>query len=613
MFWYPSPVGDRFIMSWIVDSNTNARPNGTCLRRFFYGLVVFLLILIVIIFVITWPTSGYRVVIEQEIESSGDGKEVESLAHRSFARAKEVTELRRFLTFKVNAQTDQPATPGVEIGSSVRPGDLLDSDLRFKMGKQYKVFDIGVTATISLDALLDAVQRFIASTILDQVPYVFAVYEYKKKHEPPVERKVQLLAHLRPSDPSPSEFPKSGQWLTRDQLVNVVAWYLFDIFEGTKANCRQDLCAKDLSRSINSLKATRSAYKIILGFKQLTSEQLTKCKPNGAHWCMLENAEQKFLQALEEDPSNAHAHLGIGLIELQRTHNAAKADLSAYTIGRHFLRSIDSMERARASSEYIREMIESEAWKNIFKGGIDWQHLQITSQFLEKARNYRQARQAMIRTEYTDVIRLTQLMLEAGPPEWLVSHLRLLKYYAELRAATDREAALEVLSLLKDVRSTVAQKDWAPIYGIGAAQWSQGDERLIAESRKALNKSVEFAKERSQSLEAEIHQVRGLVMLGDMRDARRKLEVILKTISTFKKENKKLNEGGIGIGLAMAFTALGEFQHAANWLDRAVKADVIYVETVRLSPYFSAFRDWERYRSWLLRVLPESRAPSDIM
>ena len=595
-------------MSWFIDRRETLPPRGAPSCRCHFGLWVLVVVVIGIILFVTWPTAGYRVVVEKGIEVKGDTAEVVNIAHRSFARVKDVTRIQRFLTFTVNHQTGEPRTPGVELATSLKPGDLLESDLRFNIRKKYGLFDTEFSASISIDGLLDAIQRSIAS-ICGQVSYVFAINAYDTKPASGAVEKVRLLAHIYPSDKSPSEFPKRGQWATQEKLVDIVTWYLYNIFEGDRSDCRKELCSKDISSSLTSLEVTKSGYEILLGLKQLNSKQLNSCEAHGAGWCMLKDAEKQFRAALKEDPSNAHAHLGIGIIEMQRARNSARKEVSAYTIGRHFIKAINSIEKSRANNEYIRGMIGSAAWKNVFDKDAEWRRLGITTKFLEEAQNYNNARQAMIKTKYKDVIRLTDRMLQAGPPEWLISHLKLLKYYAALRAATSRKEALGVLSLLKSIESTVAEKDWAPIYGIGAAQWSEGAAPLMKESRHALERSVSLTKERSQRLEAEIHQVRGLIMLGDIEDARTKLNTILKSITTFEQSNKKLNEAGIGVGLAMAFTALGEYENAVKWLDRAVRTDTIYVETAQFSPYFRAFRGWGGYRRWLIQSLPETTAP----
>ena len=548
---------------------------------------------VVLVAVLTWPGSTYRVYVEKRIEAAGDADKVRELVGSAAARAKRLAAIHRYLEFKIEPRTDGSSMPAQELGDQIKPGDLLSGEGGWTVDAGYIVFE----GKIDFTGLFTQLQDFIADRVFGQRNHVIVVQGFKHDGGVSSERRRRLLAYVHPVDGSPVEFPDGG-WGSYEELSNMVAWYLFKTFQGNPGACDRRLCVEDISKSLPSLRDTQRGFEILLrneGHPECAGIELRR------EDCMIK-AEKSFREALRKDPDNDHAHLGLGLIEMQRARDAAEAKFSAYTVGRHFMKSIGELHQARHANVYIEGLLDSKEWSELLTNSAGYRGLDLSPKFLGTAGKYREARRAMVECRYGDVVALIDGI--EGEPEWMKGHLRLLRDMARLRLTEDRGGALRILGELEEHKRELPEEIWTHIFGIGSAQWAEDDSVLQKKAREALDRAVELARKPDSVLAAEANRARGLIMLGELDNARRQVNDVERTIGSIEDKKETLDLREIGLTLAMAYAGLGEFGPAAKWLARIIEMDDVYVETVRNSPYLKPFREqWTGYRDWRLRYM----------
>jgi tetratricopeptide (TPR) repeat protein len=556
------------------------------------GKLIVIVVVIGLVTWLTWPDSGFRIYIEQSVVKAGLADDVVSISNRGAGRAERFAKHHRYLAFRIDSSAVSSPIPGVEFGGALKPGDLLTLDAKINVDVDYIAFE----GKVDLDGLIERAQRYIADKFFSKPTYHFVVQEYKSEPIANGGEGHQLVAFLYPNDRVPHEIPVEGG-ASDDALSDEVAWYLFSVFTPEAADCAGNLCLDDLSPSLASLETTVSGFDILI-----RSSGHPACDSLQREACM-NKAERDFRAALIHDPDNDHAHLGLGLIEMQRARDAADQGLSAYTVGAHFISGIRELHQARITNYYIRGLLDSEAWGEMLANSAGYRGLDLSPAFLGSAFKYEEARRAMVETRYDRVVQLVDQVQQ--PPKWMEGHLISLRTLAELRLVKTRDDALVVLRRLDDQKETVPIELWAPIFGLGAAEWAGEDEIWRSKARAALDLSVDLTREREARLSAEAHRARGLIFLDEIDTARSQLQGVESIVQDFENDGQLIDIRSIGFELAMAYTALGEFPKAAEWLDRIIDAEPLYLRSVQDSPYLSRFRSqWPEYRNWLLKKLP---------
>lgn len=544
------------------------------------GFIVAVIVLICIV-ILFWPRKESVRTYINSVVAKNHKPLIISQVETALSRTKRIFEHKGALTFTINKSIAENHVPGMHFEKALKFGDAITLETSINFTDEILEFKTDINLNIVIEKIYEE---------LGAKRYYIVVHNYKIEKP----NQAQMFARVYPIDDVPQEIPYR-KYGSADEIADQLGHYFLKAFVGSKESSldrKRHLCLSDLSPNLQSLDLTVKGFKMMF-----RGRGPPECAELSEEECANKTIEV-FNKALNQDPDNDHARFGKGLVHLKLAH-AAIGTKSAYTVGKHLIRSIDQLDAVRDKNEFLAALMTSPEWKAMLKTVQGFSELELSEAFLETARYYREARLAYLEARYDDVpILISNIQKQ---PKWISGHIAALGLSARLFVAKQKSELKKLLEQFSKLRDKIDIWVWSPIYALHLTTFHQNDASKEEEIRHVLDQAIETARDQVSVLDAMALKGRCVATLGKRDEAREHAAKVRKIIGD--KPERRFRS--IYLTLGALYTETDDFDDAKIFLKRAIEINIAYLRHVQNSPLFKKFRRHESYQSFLLDMSPK--------
>jgi tetratricopeptide (TPR) repeat protein len=237
---------------------------------------------------------------------------------------------------------------------------------------------------------------------------------------------------------------------TSDGIEGDLAVYLFKRFldrmiTEKKPEAAHALLTAEFSNNFESLKASAQGLEILQ-----QGDFHSKCVSSNVEACQ-KIAYELFASALKGDQENSYAYLGLGLLKLRDSLDAARRGGRITTVLGNLNEAARNLGAARVRSMFLTDFLSMQ--DNLAKFRLlDLIAFRVTPSFLNSITDYSRAYRAYVEADYSSQLVYSKRITDI--PEELKSYIKGFDYEAKLDLATSPE---EALPLLNELHELIAQ------------------------------------------------------------------------------------------------------------------------------------------------------------
>ena len=472
--------------------------------------------------------------------------------------------------------------PGTNRETEISLDDVLQLQFDYELKKGHATFKGTFTPNPLLNVLYGTFGYY---------DYHIAVRDFLEQDSKTTSRTLKALLRLYPIDSHGRAIPQTGT-VSEATFRSKTAKYLIDSLETERKdrNCEQHLCLAELPDNLPSLEVTVNAFEFL--YERRNSAVCTTQESDGL---CVERIEAKFTEALESDPNNSFARLGLGLAQLRHV-GLSLSEASAAAVGRLLMEAIANVSSAKRHSEYIANLMSTTEWTEMVQRTPGLAEFPITLTFVETADGYRRARRAFVQAEYSDVPKALAQIRDLPTP--LAPHIRNLELSALLLLASTSQEAEPLLKEFKELSHSDTDGTWFATYGFYLCRWSLNSPKQMEESLAMIDSAIDLSgKDFVAYLDRRAQK--GICLASIERDgqARNILDSVAKDLldhGDHPKDGFQRIYYDLGVGYAL----VGNFKRAGDFLTHAVSINSVYLTGISKLNLLESFRDWGGYEHW---------------
>ena len=473
--------------------------------------------------------------------------------------------------------------PGMSDGKSISFDDILAIEVKFKLKKGYATYQGDFRPNPLIELLYDIVGYF---------NYHIAVQSYSRTSTETGERQLRILLRLYPVDTKGRAIPTNGR-ISESSFRQKTAKYLLDAVEGdqNKQNCTRSICIIELSDDLKALEVTVNAFKFLLEYRHNVN-----CGPSDSDEQCISRIETQFVEALQSNPEDSFARLGLGLAQLRHTRVLLpKASVAA--VGRLFMEGIANIGAARQNSEYIAHLMSTEEWATMVQETPGLSDFRVTPKFIDSADAYREARRAFVRADYKDVPGILEKIHDLPDP--MITHVKNLALTAKLMSATSAEEAEPLLKDFADLPHSDSDGAWLSTYAFALCRWNRNDSHRINRALEMYDKAINLSPKDDivTFLDRRAQKAWCLAFVKQLDQANVSLDRIDSDLAE-RGEHPEQEFQRVYYNLGVAYVWAKRLTKAAEYLGHAVTLDSIYFEGISKLDLLNSFRTWKGYEKW---------------